>query len=86
MLKEVVNYEPKRKIVTIVDEDGKEQEVESVSYKTHEIRCKGRSAVGKVRKLQFGQDVMDALKKWLEVRGDDDCPYMFVVKTKKERA
>ena len=25
---------------------------------------------------------MDALKKWLEVRGDDDCPYMFVVKTK----
>ena len=82
MLKEVVNYEPKRKIVTIVDEDGKEQEVESVSYKTHEIRCKGRSAAGKVRKLQFGQDVMDALKKWLEVRGDDDCPYMFVVKTK----
>ena len=82
LLKEVINYEPKRKIVTIVDEDGKEQEVESVSYKTHEIRCKGRSAVGKVRKLQFGQDVMDALKKWLEVRGDDDCPYMFVVKTK----
>lgn len=53
-----------------------------MSYKTHDIRCKGRSAVGKVRKLQFGQDVMDALKKWLEVRGDDDCPYMFVVKSK----
>lgn len=82
LLKEVVNYEPKRKIVTIVDENGKEQEAESVSYKTHEIRCKGRSSVGKVRKLQFGQDVMDALKKWLEVRGEDDCPYMFVVKQK----
>lgn len=82
LLKEVVNYEPKRKMVTIIDEDGKEQTVESVSYKTHDIRCKGRSTAGKIRRLQFGQDVMDALKKWLEVRGDDDCPYMFVVKTK----
>lgn len=82
LLKEVVNYEPKRKTVTIIDEDGKEQEAESVSYKTHDIRCKGRSSAGKIRKLQFGQDVMDALKKWLEVRGDDDCPYVFVVKQK----
>ena len=41
LLKEVVNYEPKRKTVTIIDEDGKEQEAESVSYKTHDIRCKG---------------------------------------------
>ena len=30
LLKEVVNYEPKRKTVTIIDEDGKEQEAESV--------------------------------------------------------
>ena len=82
LLKEVVNYEPKRKMVTIVDENGKEHEVESVSYKTHDIRCKGRSSAGKVRRLQFGQDVMDALKKWLEVRGNDDCPYMFVIKSK----
>lgn len=82
LLKEVVNYEPKRKMVTIVDEDGKEQEVESLSYKTHEIRCKGRSKVGKIRRLQFGQDVMDTLKKWLKERGEDDCPYMFVTKTK----
>lgn len=67
LLKEVVNYTPKRKMVTIIDENGKEQEVESVSYKTHEIRCKGRSSVGKVRHLQFGQDVMDTLKKWLEI-------------------
>lgn len=86
LLKEVVNYEPKRKTVTIIDEDGKEQEAESVSYKTHDIRCKGRSSAGKIRKLQFGQDVMDALKKWLEVRGDDDCPYVFVVKQKNGEA
>lgn len=80
LLKEVVNYEPKRKMITITDEEGIEHEVESVSYKTHDIRCKGRSRQGKVRKLQFGEDVKKYLDKWLEVRGDDDCPYMFVIK------
>lgn len=84
LLKEVVGYEPRKRMVTIVDEDGKEQTVESLSYKTHDIRCKGRSYAGKVRRLQYGQDVMDALKKWLEVRGEDNCPYMFVVKSKNE--
>ena len=82
LLKEVINYEPRRKVVKIIDENGIEQEMESISYKTHDIRCKGRSRAGKIRKLQFGSDVMDALKKWIEVRGDDDCPYMFVVKHK----
>ena len=86
LLKDVINYEPKRKIVSIIDEDGNEQQVESISYKTHDIRCKGRSSVGKVRKLQFGEDVMTALKKWIDVRGEDDCPYMFVVKTKDGKA
>ena len=38
-----MNYEPKRKMITITDEEGIEHEVESVSYKTHDIRCKGRS-------------------------------------------
>ena len=80
LLKEVVTYEPQRKTVTITDENGEEKTVESVAYKTHDIRCKGRSKVGKVRKLQFGEDVMNAIKKWLEVRGEDDCPYVFVVK------
>lgn len=80
LLKEVVNYEPKRKKIMIADEEGIEHEVESVSYKTHDIRCKGRSRQGKVRKLQFGEDVKKYLDKWLEVRGDDDCPYMFVIK------
>lgn len=82
LLKEVVDYEPKKKMVIITDEDGTEKEIESITYKTHDIRCKGRSRVGKIRKLQFGQDVMEYLKKWLEVRGSDDCPYMFVTKNK----
>lgn len=82
LLKEVVNYEPKRKMVNIIGEDGIEREVESISYKTHDIRCKGRSRAGKIRKLQFGEDVMNLIKKWLDVRGDDDCPYVFVIKQK----
>lgn len=80
LLKEVVDYEPTVKMIKTVDEDGNTIEVESKSYKTHTIRCKGRSKQGKPRKLQFSQDAMDAMKKWLEVRGEDDCPYMFVTK------
>lgn len=80
LLKEVVNYTPKEKEITYVDEDGAEQHGVSRYYMTHTIRCKGPSIVGKQRKLKFGQDVMDALQRWVEERGDDDCPYMFVVK------
>lgn len=86
LLKEVVNYEPEVKMITIRDEDGNEHEVESKSYKTHKIRCKGASIEGKQRRLKFSQKAMDALKKWIEVRGDDDCPYMFVIKEKDGEA
>ena len=82
LLKEVVDYKPLEKEITIYDEDGNAEKAISRSYQTHKIRCKGASVVGKVRKLKFGEDAMDALKKWIEVRGDDDCPYMFVIKKK----
>lgn len=82
LLKEVINYEPQTKMVKIVDENGKESNMEAIAYKTHDIRCKGGNIVGKVRQLQFGEEVMSAIKKWLEVRGEDDCPYMFVKKYK----
>ena len=84
LLKEVIDYEPIVKTVTIVDDDGKEVQVESKSYKTHQIRAKGRSRVGKVRQFLFGEDAMNAIKKWLEVRGEDDCPYVFVIKQKND--
>lgn len=71
LLKEVINYEPK-----IITKDGKE----TVSYNSNSIRCKGRGKIGKVRKLQFDQKSMDAIKKWLSIRGDDDCPYVFATK------
>src|SRR5690606_34910505 len=80
LLKEVVNYEPIIKTVKMKDSDGREVEFEIKKYKTHEIRCKGKGKIGKVRKLEFNDEAMEALKKWLEVRGEDDCPYMFIAK------
>lgn len=84
LLKEVTSYNPKEKKIKIIDNDGNEQEAVSKSYQTHIIRCKGASIVGKQRKLKFGEDAMFCLKKWLEVRGEDNCPYMFVIKQKKD--
>jgi integrase len=84
LLKEVVNYEPVVKTKEVVNEDG-EKEIKQVKYYlTHEIRCKGAGKIGKVRKLKFDQRAMDALKKWLEIRGEDDCHYMFITKHKGE--
>jgi len=82
LLKEVANYIPKKSTVKVKDEDGKETSIEVSSYRTHNIRCKGHGALGVVRKLQFSEEAMEALKKWLEVRGEDDCEFMFVCKDK----
>jgi len=71
LLKEVVLYEPK-----VLQNDG----TEIKTYFTHSIRCKGRGVAGKIRKLQFDEEAMLAIKKWMEVRGEDDCPYVFVAK------
>ena len=84
LLKEVVDYEPKEKVITVIDEDGNEKKANSKSYQTHTIRCKGASIVGKPRKLKFGEDALHWMQKWLDVRGEDDCPYMFVVKQKSK--
>lgn len=83
LLKEVVDYPAKEKKIKVIDDDGREHEAISRQYLTHTIRCKGKSIVGKPRKMKFGEDAMQWMKKWLEVRGEDDCPYMFVVKQKK---
>jgi integrase len=69
LLKEIVDYQP-----IVKNKDGKE----IIYYQTHEIRCKGKGKVGKVRKLQLDQEAMDAIKKWLEIRGEDDCPFIFI--------
>lgn len=81
LLKEVVDYEPKEKDIIITDEDGNKKKVTSKYYLTHMIRCKGASIVGKQRKLKFDEFAMNRIKKWIEFRGDDNCPYVFVTKT-----
>ncbi|MBE5927597.1 MAG: hypothetical protein E7270_11640 [Lachnospiraceae bacterium] len=78
LLKEVVDYMPIVKEKEIEDEDGNKHTVVIKYYRSNSTRCKGRGETGKIRKLVFTQDTMDAINKWLEVRGDDDCPYVFV--------
>jgi site-specific recombinase XerC len=80
LLKEVINYSIITKEKTVKNQDGTKELKTSRYYQTHDIRCKGKGTVGKVRKLQFSEEAMNAIKKWLEVRGNDDCPYVFVVR------
>ena len=80
ILKDIVDSKPISKTKTIQNEDGSEKEVPIIIYHTPPIRCEGKGSVGKVRKLTFGEDAMAAFRKWLEVRGEDDCPYMFITK------
>lgn len=70
LLKEVVNYEKH------INKRGEEKDY----YFTHKIRAKGEGKSGHVRVLPFDERTMDAIKKWLEIRGDDDCPYVFTSK------
>jgi len=84
LLKEVVTYAPIVKSMKSKTPDGEEIDVESRSYKTHDIRCKGKGSIGFVRKLQFSEEAMIAIKKWIETRGEDSCPYVFVTRQGSE--
>ena len=72
LLKDVINAEP-----VIKEKDGKK----IVFYQAHPVRCKGFGTDGKVRRFAFSQSTMNALKKWIHARGEDNSPYMFVNKT-----
>jgi integrase len=84
LLKSVVDAKPVTKTVKVKDEEGNVSEKEATFYVTHPIRCKGKGKTGKVRRLKFSDYAMDAIKKWLEIRGEDNCEYVFVIKTSKE--
>ena len=77
LLKEVVNYEPTVKEKKVFNEDGSYEMKTVKYYMSNQTRCKGRGKTGKLRKLVFSEETMEAIKKWLEVRGNDDCPYVF---------
>lgn len=82
LLKEVAQYEKNVRDVKVKNEAGVEEIKQATYYVTHKIRCKGRGKEGKIRVFQFDEDAMNAIKKWLEFRGEDDCPHLFVSKTK----
>ncbi|MFA6832586.1 MAG: site-specific integrase [Bacteroidaceae bacterium] len=84
LLKNIINSEPVVKTKKVKNEDGFEEIKDIKYYKTPEIRCKGKGKTGKLRRLKFSDYAMDALKKWVEMRGEDDCEFMFVVKTPTE--
>ncbi|MEY8365731.1 site-specific integrase [Anaerovoracaceae bacterium 41-7] len=80
LLKDVVDYDPIIKERIFTNDDGT-KDIKSIKYyQSNPTRCKGRGKTGKVRKLSFSEETMQAIKKWLEVRGNDDCPYVFVSK------
>lgn len=66
--KEIVNYEPEK------DKNGNVTNM----YRTHELRTKGKGEQGEIRKLVFDDTAKKAIEKWLEVRGEDECEYLFV--------
>lgn len=80
VMKDIIDVAPIIKEKRSVDPEGREVVTKIIQYKTPPIRCKGAGRTGKVRNLVFGQDTMDAFKKWLSVRGEDDCPAMFITK------
>jgi len=80
LLKSVVESPLITKTIKVKDEHGNVMEKEASYYLTHSIRCKGKGKTGKVRKFKFTDYSMDAIKKWLEVRGEDECPFVFVIK------
>ena len=83
-LKSYVDIKPVEKDTIAVDENGNKVIRQVKYYVTPEIRAKGKGRTGKKRKFKFSQDTMDAFKKWIEVRGEDNCPYMFVSKQNGE--
>ncbi len=80
LTKDSVDIIPVVKTKTTKDANGNDFEQEIKIYYTKPIRCKGAGEVGKIRRLAFGEEAMNALKKWVEVRGEDECPYMFISK------
>lgn len=77
LTKDIVNYEPVSKEVTVSDENGNKSIVLIKKYKTNLIKCKGKQQ-DPMRKLSFDEDAMFYIQRWLNFRGEDDCPFVFI--------
>lgn len=53
-------------------------------YLTHKVRCKGKGLEGEIRPLMFDDQAKEYIRKSLELRGEDDCPYIFATKYRGE--
>jgi site-specific recombinase XerD len=72
ILKEVIDYKPIER-----EKDGQK----ILYYMTHKIKCKGsKRNSNKIKPLIFDQETMEYLKKYMEWRGNDDNPYLFITK------
>lgn len=78
--KSLINAEPVVKEITIKDENGQLTKRVSRFYCTPKIRCKGKGKAGKIRQLKFSDYSMQWIKKWIEVRGEDDIDALFIAK------
>lgn len=67
----------KKEVIHYQKEQGKQY------YLTHPIRTKGKGKEGNVRKIPFNDIAMIYLKEWMNIRGDDQCPFMFLFKSEK---
>jgi integrase len=77
LTKDIVNYPPVSKEVTVSDEHGNKSVVLIKKYKTNLIKCKGK-AQDPMRRLSFDEDAMFYIQRWLSIRGEDNCPFVFV--------
>lgn len=80
--KDIVDAKLITKSRKVKNEDGTNEDKDANYYMTPPIRCKGKGKTGEVRKLKFDIDTMESFKKWIEVREEDDCPFLFVAKNK----
>lgn len=77
--KECLNAKRNVKLIKKRNPDGTEEVSELAYYYTKPVRCKG----GKMKRLRFGDESMAAIRAWIAERGDDDCEYLFVSRTRE---
>lgn len=78
--KDIVDSTPIEKVIKVRDKDGNMVERTARFYKTGDIRCKGKGKTGKIRQFKISEWAISYVRDWLDERGEDDCPFIFVKK------